>query len=385
MSDNIGGVCLVTQPERSQTGKEHAADLADVIAELTTVLVLTANLPENSRLERDHETVEYSQSGSGQRLPVEILRFIQNQFRLCIAVRKLDESVVLFFGTTAYFLPVIVARVSGKRVLVLPRGDVPLSLQLRWEERMPASIAGLFAAVVRLLEHISYRSATGIVTYSPAMAEQLGLGRYSEKLHTNGARFIDTSHFDVRIPLDEREPIVGFVGRFDVEKRVPTLAKAVKHLPDDIGFIFVGDGEYRQQLESILETERNHGQVEIVGWVDREAIPEQLNRMQLLVTPSHPTEGLPTVILEAMACGTPAYATPVAGVPDVVRDGETGFTLEIVDERAIAADIERIVSEENLSEVSHAARELIETTYSFDAAVERYSTILQEVTHGRPR
>jgi glycosyltransferase involved in cell wall biosynthesis len=47
--------------------------------------------------------------------------------------------------------------------------------------------------------------------------------------------------------------------------------------------------------------------------------------------PSAPTEGLPTTILEAMACGTPVYTTPVLGVLSVVRDGETGFLMTDID------------------------------------------------------
>jgi glycosyltransferase involved in cell wall biosynthesis len=64
--------------------------------------------------------------------------------------------------------------------------------------------------------------------------------------------------------------------------------------------------------------------------------------------PSEPTEGLPTVILEAMTCGTPAYATPVSGVPDVVRERRTGFLMSSRDPDGIAADIEAILDREDL-------------------------------------
>jgi glycosyltransferase involved in cell wall biosynthesis len=63
--------------------------------------------------------------------------------------------------------------------------------------------------------------------------------------------------------------------------------------------------------------------------------------------PSEPTEGLPTVILEAMACGTPAYATRVSGVPDVVRAGETGFLISSRDPDGITADIEATLDRED--------------------------------------
>lgn len=379
MSDDDPGVCLVTQPHRSRASKDHAHDLADIIAEITTVAVVTANLPADSTLRDDHEVDEYSTSGAGTNVLAEAVRFLLNQLRLCRVLYRRDETVVVFFGTTSYLLPAAVSRLLGKTVVVLPRGDVPLSLQLRWEESLGTVVAGLLAGMVSLLERGTYRLADAVVAYTPAMATQLGLDRYEEKLHTNGARFVDTEQFDVRMPYEEREQTVGFIGRLDAEKRIPELAAAAKQLPDDVRFVFVGDGDYRELLERELAEEIDRGSVEVVGWVDREDVPEQLNRLRLQIVPSHPTEGLPTAILEGMACGTPAYATPVSGVPDVVLEGETGFLMEDVDGEAIAVEIERILARDDLETVSRAARELIEEQYSFEAAIDRYQTILDEL------
>jgi glycosyltransferase involved in cell wall biosynthesis len=379
MSEDDPGVCLVTQPHRSRASKDHAHDLADIIAEITTVAVVTANLPADSALRDDHEVDEYSTSGAGTNVLAEAVRFLLNQLRLCRVLSRRDETVVLFFGTTSYLLPAAFSRAVGKTVVVLPRGDVPLSLQLRWKESLGTVVASILAGVVSLLERLNYRLADAVVAYTPAMAAQLGLDRYGEKLHTNGARFVDTEQFDVRVPYEERAQTVGFIGRLDAEKRIPELAAAAKQLPDDVRFVFVGDGDYREMLERELAEEIDRGSVEVVGWVDREEVPEQLNRLRLQIVPSHPTEGLPTAILEGMACGTPAYATPVSGVPDVVLEGETGFLMDDVDGETIAVEIERVLARDDLETVSHAARELIEEEYSFEAAVDRYQTILEEL------
>jgi glycosyltransferase involved in cell wall biosynthesis len=378
MSEADPGVCIVTQPQRSQS-KDHAHDLADIIAAITSVSVLTANLSAESNLRADHEVVEFSSAGTGEHVGIEAIRFVLNQLRLCAALRRRDEGTVLFFGTTSYLLPVLFSKLIGKTVVILPRGDVPLSLRLRWEDRLPNPLARLLAGAVSLLERVNYRLADAIVTYTPTMAEELDLERYEEKLFTNGARFVDTDQFDVQVPYEQREQMVGFLGRLDVEKRVPKLAAAAAQLPDDIRFVFVGDGDYRNLLEQELSEEIEAGSVDVVGWVDRADVPEQLNRMRLVVVPSHPTEGLPTVILEAMACGTPAYATPVSGVPDVVRHEETGFLLERVTAPTIATEIESILEREELDAISRQARLMIETEYSFAAAVERYDRILRQI------
>jgi glycosyltransferase involved in cell wall biosynthesis len=375
MDEDIGGVCIVTQPGEGQSQKTHARDLADIIAELTTVAILTANLAECSLLRENHEVVEFSTSSVGDTVLIEAIQYLRNQIRLCWTLRRREEAVVLFFGTTSYLLPIVAARLLGKRVAILPRGNIPLSLRLRWEEKLPDTVARLLAGSVSRLEAVGYRLAHGVITYTPQMAATLGLKRYEHKLYPMGARFIDTDRFDVDQPFAERGKTVGFLGRLEAEKRVPLLAEVAAELPEDIRMIFVGDGTYRETLERQLAEEIDAGQVEVVGWVEYDAVPAQLNRLQLLLLPSK-TEGLPTTVLEAMACGTPAYATPVAGVPDVVRDGETGFLMETVDARLIADEITRILDCEELPRISHTSRELIENEYSFEAAVERYRTIL---------
>jgi glycosyltransferase involved in cell wall biosynthesis len=261
-----------------------------------------------------------------------------------------------------------------------PRGDVPLSLKLNWEQRIPTPLARLLAGGVAPLERLGYEAATGIITYTPAMATELGLDRYADKLYPNGARYVDIDRFGLETPFEDREPVVGFIGRMDEEKNIRTLATVAKQLPDDITFRFVGDGGLRSWLESELADEIQAGSVEMMGWVDHGQVATELNRLKLLVLTSEPTEGLPTTILESLACGTPVYATPVSGVPDVVRDGETGFLMTSNREAAIRTNMLEILDRDDLGRVSANGRELICEEYSFAAAVDRYRTILDRIS-----
>ena len=82
MDDEIDGVCIVTQPEHGTTGKGHAHDLANIITEITPVVLLTANLRADSDLPEHHEVVEYSSQPTGDSVLVAAFRFIRNQIRL---------------------------------------------------------------------------------------------------------------------------------------------------------------------------------------------------------------------------------------------------------------------------------------------------------------
>ena len=376
---DIDDVCVITQPV-SDASASHVEDLLAILGAITTVSLLAVNVPQESSIRDEYEVIDIADTGTGSSIPVAAVRFLRNQLRLARAVWQRDEEIVLFFGAIAYVIPVLAAKLAGKTVVLEPRGDVPLTLRLQWEERVPTPLARLLAGTVWLLEQIGYRLTDAIVTYTPSMAEELGLDRFEWKLYPNGARFVDTKRFNIRTPFKQRECTVGFIGRLDIEKRVPELAVAAQQLPEHIRFVFVGDGDYRESLENELSAEIENGQVDVVGWVDHDEIPEQLNRLQLLVVPSHPTEGLPTVILESLACGTPVAAASVAGVPDVVRDGETGFLVSEYRPESIVELIEDCLSRDDLDQISTAGRDLTESEYSFDAAVSRYRELLTSLS-----
>ena len=380
MPESVPDVCVVTHP-LSSAGENATRSLLDILGALTTAALVTADLPVDSEIRDRHEVVELTRRGAGDSVPVAAGRFLLNQLRMCRELARRDEEVVVFFGATAYLLPIAFARLRGKTVLLQPRGDVPLTLRLSWEQRVPAPVARLLAGSVRALERAGYAVADGAITYTPSMASELGLDPDAPDVYPNGARYVRTDEFQPRVPFGDRERRVGFLGRLDEEKGVRELARVAKRLPDDVTFSFIGDGDLSGWLADELEDEIAAGRVELRGWVDHDEVPAELSRLRLLVMPSQPTEGLPTTILEALACGAPVYATPVSGVPDVVREDETGFLMDSRDPDDVTAGIEGALARQDLADISMRGRSLVESEYSFEAAVERYRRILTAVAN----
>lgn len=377
MTEHLPDVCVVTHP-LGPAGENATRSLLDILGAITTVSLVTADLPADSEIRDRHELVELTEKSTGTSLVTAAARFCLNQLRMCRVLARRDEPVILLFGATSYLVPLIFARLLGRTVLVEPRGDVPLTLQLQWEERMPSAVARGLAAVVGLLERGGFVVADGVVTYTESMACQLGLDPERPDVYPAGARYVRTDQFSPTVPFEDRDGLVGFLGRIDQEKGVRELAAAVPLLPEDVTVVFIGDGALREEVETQLADEREAGRVIFRGWVDHDEVPRELNQLQLVVLPSDPTEGLPTSILEALACGTPVLSTAVSGVPDLVRDGETGFLLEERTAESIAAEIERAF-DRDLETVSQRGRELIEEEYSFEAATERYREIVTTV------
>lgn len=373
-------ICVVTHPLGS-AGENATRTLLDILSAITSVSLITANLPAQSKIRDTHEVIEISNSSAGSAIPVASLRFLRNQLRMVSAIRRRNDEIVLFFGATSYLLPVVVAKLLGRTVVIEPRGDVALTLRLTWETRIPSIVARALAGTVRRLERINFALADAIITYTPGMAEQLKLARYDHKLYTNGARYVDTERFSRTKPYDDRDDIVGYLGRFDEEKGLRTLAEVAQN-PSTPPFRFIGDGDLRPWLEEFLSDELSDGSVELIGWVDHDEVPGQLNELKLVILPSRPTEGLPTTILEAFACGTPVLASSVSGVPDVVEDGRTGFLMDELSAPNLTSRIAAILARDDLAQISDHCRELVEVEYDNDAAVERYRAILDRIEKG---
>ena len=173
---------------------------------------------------------------------------------------------------------------------------------------------------------------------------------------------------------DDRERILGFVGRLSVEKNVTLLASIQRELEAmgvaDFHFLIIGHGAEEAWLRA------NMPRAEIPGVLRGEQLSAAYANMDLFVFPSH-TDTFGNVVLEAMASGVPAVVTPEGGPKTIVRDGETG---RIVPDEGFAAAVAEILADpEQHAEMRRAARSYAETA-SWDSVFEgvyaAYKTLL---------
>ena len=139
--------------------------------------------------------------------------------------------------------------------------------------------------------------------------------------------------------LDEDAHHLLFVGRLDdTVKRVSALIETVGELArhrDDVRLLIAGDGPDRATLEALAQRRTPAGAVRFLGWIDDPQTKVRLmNAADALALPSW-REGVPTVVLEALACGTFVVASAVGGVPAVVEDGVDGILVSPGDDDAL--------------------------------------------------
>ena len=181
--------------------------------------------------------------------------------------------------------------------------------------------------------------------------------------------------------LDGGAPVVLAAGRLTPQKDYPTLLKAFARLAAGrpCRLIILGEGECRDELERLVHELKLTDRVSLPGWVENPFA--FMSRASLFVLSSlH--EGLPGVLIQALACGCPCVSTDCpAGPAEVLRDGEVGPLVPVGDEIALADAMARVLDEppdpQRLKE--HGAR------FSDERAVAAYEDLISSVvgTAGR--
>lgn len=141
-------------------------------------------------------------------------------------------------------------------------------------------------------------------------------------------------------------PRLVCVGRLCEQKGQMLLVRAVQKVVASgipIHVVLAGDGEMRGEVEKLIEECALKEHISITGWINGEQVREEMLNARAMVLPSF-AEGLPVVVMEAMALRRPVLTTYIAGIPELVQDGENGWLFPAGDVDAIASAMIACVS-----------------------------------------
>jgi colanic acid/amylovoran biosynthesis glycosyltransferase len=176
-------------------------------------------------------------------------------------------------------------------------------------------------------------------------------------------------HAGPAMPLPAMPRIVC-VGRLCEQKGQLLLVSAVERLVQKgtaIELVLAGDGEMRPELEAMIVRCGLEGHVRITGWISSDTVRAEILSARALVLPSF-AEGLPVVIMEAMALRRPVLSTYVAGIPELVRPGREGWLFEAGDVDALVAALEDLLqtAPAELAAMGEAARTRVLERHAID-------------------
>jgi glycosyltransferase involved in cell wall biosynthesis len=187
---------------------------------------------------------------------------------------------------------------------------------------------------------------------------------------------VDTHFFrpDDTLPsADERDLVLLFVGTISKRKGADLLAPIMKSLGPGYQLRITGEQDDAADLVGIPG-------VTLVGSLDRTRLRIAYRESDLLLFPSR-LEGLPLVVLEAMACGTPVVASKASSIGEIVSDGVTGRLCPVDDVESFVAAIRELrENPERLAEMAVAARRTVETGFSIDRMTDDYLSLFERLT-----
>ncbi len=240
---------------------------------------------------------------------------------------------------------------------------------------------------VRLTRGWIIRSADTITVISSYLKTFAGqIGGKNVHLIPNG---VDITHFSQEYSPEEltilkntlsiksEEYIVVSASRLVSKNGIDILIRAIVLLPATFKLLLLGEGSQRAELELLVKDLGVGDRVLFAGTIPTRLLPKYLKLAHIFARPSR-SEGLGTAFLEAMVAGLPVIATSVGGIPDFLKDRETGLLVSKDNPQALAYAIEELIKNDTLrNHVVAKAKEMVQKHYDWDMIAREYETIFQ--------
>jgi glycosyltransferase involved in cell wall biosynthesis len=368
-------VCFVT-PFAGSAAVRHAEKLVNILAHCTDAVYFFGDqrvelaAPAADRVQRPVQFQALKtardvqpRAAAGLFWALSMARLIGQTCWHMFRLRHDFDVLVCFLGV--YYTPLIMlARLLGKQVIQFEASNAAVVFQHVYKSR-------LTVRPYLLLRHLNRQFAHVCAIETDYGIRQANLEQFSTKIKIL-TLYVDIDFFKPRHSWEDRPNQVGYLGRLMAEKGIPAYLGAAKLETSGLRYLIAGEGPLQAEVES------DDSPVRYLGWLRRGDVAVYLNDLRLLVLPTV-AEGLPGVLMEAMACGTPVLATQIGGIEKVITDGKTGFFLNEESAAGVRTKIHAVLSQDDIAQVSRAARDYAVRHFSLEAAVGRWQDVLEDL------
>ncbi len=194
---------------------------------------------------------------------------------------------------------------------------------------------------------------------------------------------VDSNFF---VPVKKKSDIsyILYVGRLNARKGLIDLINSAEYIYNHNNkfmteFVIIGEGPILNRLKSLIRHKGLDKYFTFTGFVDRQKLLDYYQNAAIHVLPSY-QEGLPTVVLEAMACGIPSVATNIPGTSELVVNNKTGILVEPKNPVMLASAILKILTDNELRNyLGSNAREYAKKYYDWNIITDRIENVYQEL------
>lgn len=230
--------------------------------------------------------------------------------------------------------------------------------------------------LTRFFRYLIFRKANEVTVISNHLAQYVKSQnpKVPVSIIPNG---VDLNKFKPRDGHADSKKIIT-VSRLVEKNGVGDLIEAMTDIRSkfpDYKLQIVGTGPLEKKLKLKVKNLNLENRVEFLGEISNELLPQYLSAADIFVRPSL-SEGLGISFLEAMAAGLPIVATPVGGIPDFLKDGETGLFCKVEDSKDLAEKIARLIKDKPLRDkIIYNARSLVVKKYDWDIIANEFAQI----------
>lgn len=290
-------------------------------------------------------------------------------------LRELRADIVCCNGYKPDIIGLLAARQAGIPVVSISHGWTSATWKVRLNETMDRMA-------------LAWMDATVCVSKAQAVkVRQAGVPPERVVVIRNAINADEIAGFEpaARASLEayfETRPrwLVGAAGRLSREKGMEQFVAAATYVlarTPDAGFIIFGEGPERKNLERLIFQQGLQGKLVLAGF--REDVGKLLACLDVSVLSSW-TEGLPVVVLEALAAGVPVVATAVGGTPEVIDDGVNGFLVPPGDPAALAQRISELLNDDNLRRaMGERGRRRVRKEFTFAQQADAYVRLFEKL------
>lgn len=309
--------------------------------------------------------------------------YIIYQFNLIRKIFKLYKySKIIFYhiGGTILLFPILFSKILGIKNIIF---DVASTLKtynsfINKNNGIHKFILYIEYYYFIIIEYITLNLSDVIICFSKSMIKFANRNRYINRIYIANLNYVDEYLFNKKTPFYDRKIDMIYIGRLEkiYNKFYDTMLYFINN--DSLKIMLIGDDTYLTIKEKNYFKHQLLNKIIYYPYIPHELLSTYLNNSKFLILPTE-TEGLPKILLEAMACGTIPIITNVGSAEDIIIHKINGFIFNLNSSKDMYYQILKFINDPNLNNISEFAKNYTKQNQNYNIIFNRYKLLINYI------